>query len=213
MLYPAMLNITGKKAVVVGGGPVAARKVRSLAAAGAQIEVISPEVSEAMSQLLGCNGVRWLRKEFSPSDLVGAFIIIAATNSRETNQLVNKSTSPHQLVNLADDPEESSFIVPASFQKDKLSIAVSTHGASPALSKRIVQELREQFDDEYISYLSFLDKCRAAIKQSFSDPSIRQLVFKELASPAFEKRAKVASCSEREQLLEEVLTDWRENNE
>ncbi|RJS59099.1 hypothetical protein CJ483_02670 [Bacillus sp. PK3_68] len=76
MLYPAMLNITGKKAVVVGGGPVAARKVRSLAAAGAQIEVISPEVSEAMSQLLGCNGVRWLRKEFSPSDLVGPLLLL-----------------------------------------------------------------------------------------------------------------------------------------
>lgn len=213
MLYPAMLNVNGKKAVVVGGGPVAARKARSLAAAGALVEVISPETSEAMKELLGCSEVSWRKKEFSPSDLTEAFIIIAATNSRETNQFVKKSASPHQLINLADDPKESSLIVPASFQKEKLCVAVSTHGASPALSKRIVQELREQFDDEYISYLSFLDQCRTAIKQSFSDPSIRQIVLKKLASPAFEKRAKAASLSEREQLLGEILTDWGENNE
>ena len=210
MLYPVMLNIAGKKAVVVGGGPVAARKVRSLMEAGALVKVISPKISETMNELLSCKQVSWRKKEFSPADLADAFIIIAATNSRETNQLIHQSASPHQLVNQVDDPEESCFIVPASFQKDKLCIAVSTHGASPALSKRIIRKLGEQFDDSYISYLRFLDECRVVIKQSCPNPAIRRMILKKLASPSFEERAKAASPVEREQLLIDIVTDWRE---
>ncbi|KMY54314.1 hypothetical protein AC623_10545 [Bacillus sp. FJAT-27231] len=210
MLYPVMLNIAGKKAVVVGGGPVAARKARSLIEAGALVEVISPEIAEAMEELLNDHNIRWRKKEFTPADLTDAFIVMAATNSQETNELIQRSASSYQLVNRVDDSKESSFIVPASFKKDQLCVAVSTHGASPALSKRIIQELKEQFDDSYISYVTFLDECRAAVKRLCSDPSGRQMTLKKLASPAFEKKVKEASPAERKQLLTDIVRDWRE---
>lgn len=210
MLYPVMLNIAGQKAVVVGGGAVAVRKARSLIDAGAVVKVISPEVSEAMNELLSGSTISWQKKEFAPADIKDAFLVIAATNSRETNELVQQSASPCQLINLTDDPQGSRFIVPASFQRDKLCIAVSTHGASPALSKRIIRELKEQFNDADVAYIAFLEKCRTVIKQALPASETRQLLLKQLASPGFEKQVKAASSIEREQLLTEMLTDWRE---
>ncbi|OCA85188.1 precorrin-2 dehydrogenase/sirohydrochlorin ferrochelatase family protein [Pseudobacillus wudalianchiensis] len=210
MLYPVMLNIAGKKAVVVGGGSVAVRKARSLIEAGALVEVISPEIAEAMEELLDVHEIKWRKKEFAPADLTDAFIVIAATNSQETNEFIQRSASSYQLVNRVDDPKESSFIVPASFKKDKLCVAVSTHGASPALSKRIIQELKEQFDASYISYVTFLDECRAAVKRLCPDSSGRKMMLKRLASSAFEEKAKAASPAERDQLLTEIVRDWRE---
>ncbi|MFK2824095.1 NAD(P)-dependent oxidoreductase [Bacillus sp. B190/17] len=208
MLYPAMLNLTAKKVVVVGGGPVAARKAASLIAASAIVEVISPEISEAMNELIDRHQVKWKQKKFSPEDLADALIIIAATNDREVNKSVQQNASSFQLVNLVDNPAESDFFVPASFQKGKLCMAVSTNGASPSVSKNIIRELQQQFDDHYVDYLNFLEHCRTVVKQSFFDSSIRKVILKELASPAFAEKARTASSMERKRLFTNLLKDW-----
>ncbi|KAB7709133.1 siroheme synthase [Bacillus aerolatus] len=210
MLYPAMLNLAGKKAVVIGGGPVAARKTASLIEASAVVEVVSPDISKPMNELLCRHQVKWIQKKFSPADLADAFIIIAATNDRAVNERIKQTASPHQLVNIVDDPEGSTFIVPASFKRGKLCMAVSTSGASPSLSKNIVRDLQQQFDDQYVSYLEFLDECRAVVKQSFSDPSARQKILRELASSTFEEKVRAVSESERKRLFTNTLRDWRE---
>ena len=86
--YPAFLNLKGKPCVVVGGGRVALRKIRSLLKAGAKIKVISPEVSEEIKKLHKKGKLRLIERPFRNSDLKGAFLVIAATSSRELHKKI-----------------------------------------------------------------------------------------------------------------------------
>lgn len=170
MLYSMNLDLSRRKVVVVGGGKVAERKVFGLLEADARVTVVSPQLTEALLKLAKNDLITWVQKSFSPEDLKGTFLIIAATNDRETNIHVKKSAAEHQLVTIADDPAQSDFQVPATFKRGKLSIAISTSGASPILAKKIRSQLEDTYDDRYDEYLDFLASCRQEILDSVSDP-------------------------------------------
>jgi precorrin-2 dehydrogenase / sirohydrochlorin ferrochelatase len=173
--YPVILQLAGKIVVVVGGGKVAERKVIGLLGTGAEVIVISPETTSGIQQLDCESKIVWKQKSFSASDLEDAFMIFAATNNQQINQLVRNSAAAHQLVTIADDPEGSNFHVPAHFQRGLLSIAVSTGGASPSLAKQIRDQLEQQFDDSYEGYLDFLFSKRQWILQKVQNPSLKSV--------------------------------------
>lgn len=139
MRYPLFLDLTGQPVVIIGAGKVAARKIRSLLAAGARVTVISPK-----SYRLPKN-VRWLKRRYRPGDLAGARLVIAATNDLEVNrQVCAEAKRRRQLVNCVTPPLAGNFFVPAVARRAGIAIAISTDGRSPALAKRLRQEL-EQF--------------------------------------------------------------------
>ena len=158
--YPIMLNLSGKKVVIIGGGTVAARKILTLLEANAEITVISPELHEKVIPAFDDHLFIWKQKYFEPADLANAFLIIAATNQEAVNLQVYENTSNQQLINVVDRPDLSSFIVPASFRRGKLAVAVSTSGAMPGLSRKIKQELATQYDETYEDYINFLEQSR-----------------------------------------------------
>ena len=121
-----MVKIEGKKAVVVGGGKVAERKVTGLLGSGANIVVVSPEATEELRRLARIRKIDWQQKSFSEEDIRGAFFIFAATNDNELNQAIKRSAGDHQLVTIADDPEGSDFHVPSQIHRGRLTISVST---------------------------------------------------------------------------------------
>ena len=98
----------------------------------------------------------WKEKDFTAEDIQDAFLVIAATNQPEINHAIKKAAAPHQLISLVDNPEESDFILPAVVNQGKLSITVSTSGASPILAKKIKQEIADQYGPEYKEYVDFL---------------------------------------------------------
>ncbi|MGZ4160451.1 MAG: NAD(P)-binding protein [Neobacillus sp.] len=183
--YPIMLRLEGKKVVVVGGGKVAERKVSGLLETGAQVSVISPEATDVLKQLAAEGQIDWQRKSFSDDDIKDAFMIFAATNDEELNQAVRRAANEHQLVTIADDPEGSNFHVPAHLQRGRLSIAVSTGGASPMLASEIRKQLEQQFDESYADYLEFLFTARQWILQEVEDSSIKRKLLTAIASPDF----------------------------
>jgi precorrin-2 dehydrogenase/sirohydrochlorin ferrochelatase len=170
MLYSMNLDLSRRKAVVVGGGKVAERKVFGLLEADARVTVVSPQLTAALLKLAEDGGITWIPRKFSPEYLDGALLIIAATNDRETNHNVKKSAAENQLVTIADDPAHSDFQVPATIKRGKLTIAISTSGASPILAKKIRSQLEHTYDDRYAEYLDFLASCRQEILDSVSDP-------------------------------------------
>lgn len=170
MLYSMNLDLSRRKVVVVGGGKVAERKVFGLLEADARVTVVSPQLTKALLKLAEDDLITWVQKAFSPEDLNGALLIFAATNDWETNINVKKSAAEHQLVTIADDPAHTDFQVPANFKRGKLSIAISTSGASPILAKKIRSQLEHTYDDRYDDYLDFLASCRQEILDSVSDP-------------------------------------------
>jgi precorrin-2 dehydrogenase/sirohydrochlorin ferrochelatase len=150
--YPIAVRLKNKKAVVVGGGNVAERKVLSLLAAGASVIVISPLLSEQLVGLAKKKKIQWVKNIVQPGDLETADIVIAATSNRGVNKKVSEwSRKSGKLINVVDDKVLSDFISPAILKKEKAIIAVYTDGKEPELSRDLKNFLKEHWD-EFISY-------------------------------------------------------------
>jgi siroheme synthase-like protein len=163
--YPIFLNLEGKKCVVVGGGEVALRKVRALLDSGAKVVVVSPTLNSGLAQLAEVGTISLISREYEPKDLKDAVIVVAATDIAEVNQKIAKKARKHGfLVNVADRPEASDFIMPSLVRRGDLILAVSTSGASPALAKKIRMRLEQTFGEEYSPLLSLIKEVRQELK-------------------------------------------------
>jgi precorrin-2 dehydrogenase/sirohydrochlorin ferrochelatase len=163
--YPAFLNIRGKKCVVVGGGQVALRKVQGLLDAGADIRVISPDLCPELNRLAEAGEIAAEKKLFQPGDLEGALIVVAATHNNDINlEVAREAREKGILVNLVDDPANSSFIVPSCLRRGDVTIAVSTSGRSPALARKIRTRLEKDWGDEYAALALLIEEVRREIR-------------------------------------------------
>lgn len=201
--YPIMLRLEGKRAVVVGGGKVAEQKVGSLIGTGAEIVVISPEVTEELERLAAGGTIKWKKKSYSEDDIQGAFLVFAATNDKTVNHLVSRSADAHQLVNIVDNPQDSDFHVPSHFERGRLSIAVSTGGASPSLAKKLREQLEAQYDETYEEYLEFLFSAREWIKREVKDPGLKRRLLTAIVSEEF------LTSENRDADLKKLFEEWK----
>ena len=164
--YPMFLRISGKRCVVVGGGVVARRKVGALLEHGASVEVISPDPCPELDKLAKTGEIKVRRRRYRAGDLQGAFLAIAATDNRALNrQVVKEAKDRVVLVSVADDPQNSDFILPSYVRRGALTIAVSTGGVSPALARKIRTRLEKDFGDEYASLVRLIGEVRAEVKR------------------------------------------------
>ena len=164
--YPVALDLHGVVVLVVGAGPVAARKVAGLARAGAVVRVVAPDVSAAMKSDVGAGHVTVLsRRPFRPSDLDGVRLVITATGTVADGEVAAAATSAGLWVNAADRPGDCSFILPAVARNGSVSIAISTDGTSPALAQRLRDEVAGVLTDDVVALAERLADERAAIKE------------------------------------------------
>lgn len=177
---PLFIDLSGKKIVVVGGGNVAQRRIRSLIDTGCSIVVVSPDVTPKISNYHNKGLIIWEKKEFSSSDLEHAFMVIVATNSSTVNHHVISSTPSHVLVNAVEDVSWGDVQFPIHLQRGKLSVAITTNGASPTLAKQIKQNLEVEFDDSYEDYLDFLFEARQLIKQTTMNSEQKRSLLKSI---------------------------------
>ncbi len=142
--YPISLNVKDKLCVVIGGGRVAERKVKNLLRYGGRVRVVSPNLTDRLSKWASQGKMDYTRSEYRSSHLKGAFLVYAATSDCKVNAAIARdATKQRLLVNVADSATESTFILPAVVRKRGISIAVSTHGLSPAKSVRIRDRIKE----------------------------------------------------------------------
>ena len=142
--YPINLNIKDRLCVVIGGGPVAERKVKNLLRYGGRVRVVSPDLTDRLSKWASHGKMDYTRSEYRSGHLKGAFLVYAATSDRKVNaKIARDAVRRRLLVNVADAPAESAFILPAVVRKREISIAVSTDGISPAKSVRIRDRIRQ----------------------------------------------------------------------
>jgi len=178
--YPAFIDLHERKAVVVGGGHVAARKVRALIKAGASVKVISPHITDGLTKLRKMGLLKHIRRNYRKGDLRGAFIVIAGTSSALTNERI-AGDAPN-LVNVIDVPSQGNFIVPSVVSRGRLTISISTGGASPAVSKAIRKEMEKLYGIEYDRYLRFLEIIRKKASAKITDAKTRHAFLRSLAS-------------------------------
>lgn len=175
--YPILLDVRERPCLVIGGGRVGERKALSLLEAGADVTVVSPALTPKLAALASSGKVRHLGKAFEENDLAGAFVVIAATDSAEVNSLAARLCRRKGiLVNVASPPDESCFLVPSTVERGDLLIAVSTGGASPAVSRRIREELEERYGPEYEVLLRKLSLVRQRLLEDVPDEEARRRI-------------------------------------
>ena len=167
MFYPVMLNLAGRRVVVVGGGGVACRKVRELLESGALVQVISPEVCIDIIKLAKDNPDRLVisKRKYAQGDLEGAALAYSATNNSDVNRTVyNEAETRNIFLNAVDDPKHCSFIVPALIRKKDLVVAVSTSGASPAMAGKLKRILEESLPHDIDHVLERMKELRTILQ-------------------------------------------------
>lgn len=178
--YPIGINLTDKKCLIVGGGEVALRKAHVLLEAGARVIVITPKSQPDIENL---DGVEVIYREYRKGDVLGYALVFAATDDRKVNaQISGECESEGVLINVVDDPELCSFIVPAMVRRGDLLLAVFTSGKSPALSKKIRKELEKEYGPEYTEFVNLLGRHRDNIKAKYPTQAERERVFGRLVN-------------------------------
>jgi precorrin-2 dehydrogenase/sirohydrochlorin ferrochelatase len=166
--YPLFLDLEGRDVVIVGGGGVAARKAASLLTYGARVTVVAP----AFVPELEAAGVALRRRAYEPGDLEGAALVIAATDDAAINASVAAECRRRDiLVNVVDDTALCDFIVPAVVESGSIQLAVSTGGQSPALARRLKDDLQHALGPEYAEVNDILGSLRDNAKVSPSLPA------------------------------------------
>lgn len=160
-LFPAFLNVRGRRCLIVGGGAIAEQKAAGLLSAGANLHLASPQATAGIQELADTGRLVWSSRAFLPSDLDGVFLVVAATADRAVNEAVfREADSRGVLCNAVDDPDHCHFQYPAVVRRGDLQIAISTAGRSPALAQRLRMELEAQFGAEYEPWVEWLGRVR-----------------------------------------------------
>lgn len=161
--YPVMLEVRGRRCVVIGGGSVGEGKVRGLVSAGAHVILISPEVSPGLKELAELGVVSVVRRPYRNGDLSGAFLAIAATDDEVINAEIHREAEREGvLLNAVDDVRHCHFAVPSIVRRGDLVVTVSTGGRAPALAKKLRRDLGREFGEEYAALVDLLADAREA---------------------------------------------------
>jgi uroporphyrin-III C-methyltransferase/precorrin-2 dehydrogenase/sirohydrochlorin ferrochelatase len=129
-LFPAFLKLSGRRVLVVGGGPMAASKIQALADVGARVTVVAPEVRPEIEAA----GVTVFRRAFAAEDLDGAWFVVAAATPEVNEQVARAAEDRRVFVNAVDDPRRASAYLGGVVRRSGMTLAISTDGEAPALA-------------------------------------------------------------------------------
>ena len=174
-MYPIVLNLKGRSCLVVGGGAVATRKVKSLVEAEATVTVVATDISPELEEMATIACLEILRQEYQPAILSGRFLVIAATSDDRLNAcLARDARQAGVLVNVVDQPDLCDFFVPAIVTRGALTLAVSTSGECPSLASALRRRLESEFGSEYARVTYILGDVRRMLKKHEPDGARRR---------------------------------------
>lgn len=178
--YPVFLDIKDRLCLVVGGGNVGTRKAFGLARSGARVRVVSVEFTQKLRAAQGRDLLLQARP-YSPSDLDGIYMVFAATDNQELNRQIREDARlANILCNCSDGQDKGDFILPSVMSQGDLVCAVSTCGASPALSKKVRRDLELIFGPEYKTLLTIMANVRQKMLAAGHDPAGHKKILTEL---------------------------------
>jgi precorrin-2 dehydrogenase/sirohydrochlorin ferrochelatase len=179
--YPIFLELGGRRAVVIGGGVVAVRKAQSLMAAEARLVIVAERIDDMLTALCTGTNAELIKSRYSKDYLVGAVLVIAATNNHELNKQIYKDCQELEILcNVVDEPELCDFFVPAVVQRGDLQIAIGTDGDSPAYAGHLRKKLEQTFTEEHGRFLDELKAIRKRISRDVPDQADRRALLGQL---------------------------------
>lgn len=182
-LYIACLNLTDRRVLVVGAGPIGLEKIEGLLACDADVKVVALSAVARVLELAAEGRIRLEERAYETDDLEGCFLVVAATSDTQLNTRIYRDAEERStLVNVVDVPQLCNFILPAIVRNDFLTVAISTAGASPALAKRMKREAAAMFGPEYVQLAVLLDGVREWAKATLPTYEDRKVFFEEIVN-------------------------------
>ncbi len=212
--YPVNLDVQDRECLVVGGGSVGERKVKTLLECGARLTVVTTHATEHL-QTLASEGLIGLEtRGYEPSDLDGKFLVIGATDSDEVNEKVSKDAARRGLLcNIADRPQACSFVLPAIVRQGDLLLAISTSNKSPAVARRVRQNLEKEFGPEYATLLNLMGAIRRRLLSTGKSPEDHKRMFERLLDEGLLEMIRDNRVNDVDSILIDVLGEaygWNE---
>ncbi|MBI2992586.1 MAG: uroporphyrinogen-III C-methyltransferase [Gammaproteobacteria bacterium] len=209
---PVFLRLQGRTCLVVGGGEVAARKVAQLLKAGGEVRVVAPELCPALQERASRRDIQHRAEEFSAEFLEGCVLAIAATDDRGINRRVSDLAQEHGIpVNVVDDPELCTFIMPSIVDRSPVVIAIASGGASPVLSRLLRARLETLIPSGFGRLAELMREFRARVREKFPVMKDRRRFWEQIlegpvAEMLYAGQDKVALAELEERLREEKPT-------
>jgi len=180
--YPAFLDITAKRCLVVGGGKVAERKVAMLLQFNAHVTVVGPVITRTLLKLDHESKIEYFQRTYRAKDLDNTALVFACTDNSAINDKIKTEAARKKIpVNVVDNPDLCDFIVPSIIRKGDLTIAISTSGELPLLSKKLRQKIEELVTDDYLEYLHIIGEFRKHLMKTVKEARKRGLIMKDIA--------------------------------
>ena len=203
--YPIYLDIREKRCVVVGGGDVAERKILRLLECGAVVSVVSRKLTTALMNMVEQGQIIHVDDNYDQQYLAGAYLVIGATDREEVNdRIAGDCRARGVMVNIVDDPGRCDFILPSLVNRGSLSIAVSTGGKSPALARKLREDLSAQFGPEYENYLDLLGWLREMIIAAGRPAGDNRDTFTALVNSPLHEHIRKGRWQEAEQIIRDL---------
>ncbi|MCW8827692.1 MAG: siroheme synthase CysG [Gammaproteobacteria bacterium] len=178
---PIFMNIRGQRCLIVGGGEVAARKAALLLQAGADINLVSPELLGNLKDMYAEGRIHFRQGTFEEGDLEGVSLVIAATDDEAVNRRVSELARARRLpVNVVDNPDLCTFILPSIIDRSPVQIAVSTGGSSPVLARLLRTRLEAAIPSAYGRLAAMVEQFRDEVKARFSNVNARRKFWEEV---------------------------------
>jgi len=205
--FPLFLKLKQKNCLVIGAGEIAARKIELLARAGAVITVIAKEISPIVLDLQDKHALIIQQKNFETDDATGFQLIVSATNSSKTNQLVADAANKLNIpVNVVDNPALCSFIFPAIIDRSPIIAAVSSGGASPVLARLLRAKIESLIPPAYGQLAKLAEKFRPKVKQQITHPPQRRLFWEKVLQGGIAELVFAGKTQEAENQLNTLLS-------
>jgi precorrin-2 dehydrogenase/sirohydrochlorin ferrochelatase len=208
--YPiTLVDLANTSCAVIGGGEVATRKVAALREAGAHPIVISPVLCEALRCQVQSGEVDAIEREYRSGDLDGMGLVIAATDDPVTNEAIwREARNAGCLVNVVDDPARCNFFLPATVRRGALTLSISTNGNSPALARRIRQDLEYQYDAAYGPYLALLGELRPLVQEMLANSGRRKMLWEALLDSDILELLRSGAAEAARQRAQEIVESF-----
>jgi siroheme synthase-like protein len=179
--FPIMLKLAGRRAVVVGGGQVGLRRARRLVQAGADVMLVAEEIPAGAD----LTGLTVLRQPYKREFIAGAFLVLACTYERAVNsRIAADARAAGALVNVADQPEDCDFFLPATLTDGDVVVAIGTGGSAPALAVELKDRLAAAIPQRTGEFAELLGGLRSSLRSRVHDPKLRKEIMKELSGPS-----------------------------
>jgi precorrin-2 dehydrogenase / sirohydrochlorin ferrochelatase len=202
--YPMFLNLSGRSVVIVGDGPSLERKASTFLRYGADVTIISPEATGRLREMAVEGSINLEQREYARGDLEGVALVICTGASEAVSRAVYLDADARGCpVNVGGTPESCNYLIPTSLRRGPLQISISTSGAAPSVAKRLRDEIKASYGEEWGTYVTLLGSIRALAIDRIPEPAERDDVLAEVAAADLLSRIAAGEVLDAESVLAE----------